>query len=320
MAIVYGDRAHNVHLTGTGRFLPPGVITNGELSRMVDTSDEWIVSHTGIRTRHIARGLSVTDMAVGAARAALECAGLAPQDIGVVVATTVTPERRLPSLACDVQANLGIANAFCVDINASCTGFIYAVDIVARYLATGGAKHALVVSAEKLTDIMDFTDRTTCILFGDGAGAAVFTASDEPGGLLGSYLAARGDGGAALRCRWDGCIEMDGHEVFRFAVRALPEAVGKAMALSGRDLSELAYAIPHQANRRIIDAAMRRCGIPPDKVAVTVDRHGNTSSASIPIALDELNRDGRLRPGDLVVLVGFGAGLTYGAVVLEVSD
>jgi len=306
-------------LVGTGRFLPPDVLTNDDLSKMVETSDEWIVSRTGIRERHIARGLSALDMGAQAARAALDNAGLSPEDIDMVVAATVTPDRRLPSLACDLQQKMGFSNAFCFDINAACTGFIYAVDVAARYLMTGGAKNALVVSVEKLTDIIDFTDRTTCILFGDGAGAVVLTASGAPGGLLGSHLASRGDAGASLSCPWDGYIQMDGQKVFKFAMLAMPEAIEKVLAETGRTVGDLTYVIPHQANIRIIESVMRRYGIPPDKMIVTIDRHGNTSSASIPIALDELNRAGRIQPGDLLMLVGFGAGLTYGATLFEWS-
>ena len=309
----------NVHLVGTGRFLPPNLLTNEDLSKMVDTSDEWIVSHTGIRQRHIARDLSALDMAEQAARAALDNAGLKPEDIGMVVVSTVTPDRRLPSLACDLQQKMGLWGAFCFDINVSCTGFIYAVDIAARYLMTGGAKTALVVSVEKLTDITDFTDRSTCVLFGDGAGAVVLAASDAPGGLLGSHLASRGDAGMALRCPWNGYVEMDGHEVFKFAVRAMPEAIDRVLAQAGRDVSELTYVIPHQANIRIMESVTRRYNIPPDKLIVTIGRHGNTSSASIPLALDELNRAGHLRPGSLLMLVGFGAGLTYGAALFEMN-
>ena len=309
----------NVHLAGTGRFLPSGILTNNDLAGMVDTSDEWIAAHTGIHRRHVAGGMSTLDMAERAALAALGDSGLSAVDIGMVIASTVTADRRLPSLACDLQKRLGVGGAICFDINVSCTGFIYAVDLAARYLATGTVSNALVVAGEKLSGIVDYSDRSTCVLFGDGAGAVVLSASTSPGGLLGSYLAAAGDGGAALRCRWDGFIEMDGHEVFKFAVRAMPLAIEKVLAMSGHVVSDITHLIPHQANIRIIEAVTRRHDIPPEKVTITIDRHGNTSSASIPIALDELNREGRLKPGDLVMMVGFGAGLTYGATVFEIG-
>jgi 3-oxoacyl-[acyl-carrier-protein] synthase-3 len=309
----------NAHITGTGRFIPPDILTNQDLSRMVDTSDEWIASRTGIRTRHIARDMSACDMGEAAARAALDTAGLSPADIGLVVVSTTTPDRPLPSLACDLQLRLGLENAFCFDIGAACSGFIYALDIAALYLRTGGVTHALVVCAEKLSAITDYTDRRTCVLFGDGAGAVVLSAADKPGGLLASYLAARGDGGAALHCAPGGCIQMEGQEVYKFAVRAMPEAIEKTLAKAGRNVTELDFIIPHQANIRIIQSVMHRYGLPPDKVAITIDRYGNTSSASIPIALDELAREGRLRPGALLLMTGFGAGLTYGATLFEWS-
>ena len=309
----------NAHIAGTGHFLPPDRLTNDDLSRMVDTSDEWIVSHTGIRVRHIARDLSAVDMGEKAAQAALENAGLSPDDIDMVVVSTVTPDRRFPSVSCDLQQRMGMSQALCFDINVSCTGFVYAIDIASRYLMTGGAKNALIVSVEKLSAITDYTDRKTCILFGDGAGAVVLTAAETPGGLLASYMASRGDGGAALRGCWDGYLEMDGPEVFKFAVRAVPDAIEKVLAQAGRDVSELSFIIPHQANMRIIDSVVRRYNLPPEKVIVTVDRHGNTSSASIPLALDELNRAGRIKSGDLLLMVGFGGGLTYGATLFEIN-
>jgi 3-oxoacyl-[acyl-carrier-protein] synthase-3 len=307
------------HITGTGRFLPPDTLTNEDLSRMVDTSDEWISSRTGIRVRHIARGMSACDMGERAARNALEASGLSAADIGLVLVSTVTPDRPLPSLSCDLQRRLGLDGAFCFDVGAACSGFIYALDIAARYLQTGGATHALVVCTEKLSAITDFTDRRTCVLFGDGAGAAVLSASARPGGLLASCLAARGDEGAALRCDPGGYIQMDGQEVYKFAVRAMPEAMEKALAKAGRRMEELDFILPHQANLRIIQSVMARYGLPPEKMVINLERCGNTSSASIPIALDELRRANRLRPGALLLLAGFGAGLTYGAALFEWS-
>jgi 3-oxoacyl-[acyl-carrier-protein] synthase-3 len=308
-------------MAGTGRFLPPDVLTNADFVRMVDTSDEWIVGHTGIRTRHIARTVKNADMAEAAARAAMENAGCAPADIDMVVVSTVTPDRAYPSLACDLQNRLGLPDVFCLDVSAACSGFIYAVDLAARHILTGGARTALVVSSEKLTPTVDYTDRASCILFGDGAGAVVLKGDErQGGGWLGSLLAARGDDGAALQCVPGGRIKMDGHEVFRFAVRVMPEVIEKLLARAGRAVSDCKFIIPHQANLRIIKAVQRRYALPEEKMVVTIDRYGNMSSACIPIALDELNRAGRLEPGDLLLAVGFGAGFTYGATLFEWSE
>lgn len=309
----------NTHITGTGRFLPPQVLTNDDLTRIVDTSDEWIISRTGIRERHIAREMTTLDMAEQASLMALADAGLKTADIDLIIVATVTPDRALPSLACDLQCRMGFENAFCFDLGAACSGFIYAVDVASRYLATGGAQHALIVSSEKLSQITDYTDRTTCVLFGDGAGAAVLSASEKPGGQLGSYLAARGDNGAALNCDVGGLVKMDGHEVYRFAVRAMPDAIDQVLKRTGHKAQDLTYVIPHQANIRIIRSVMQRHDISPEKVVISLDRYGNTSSSTIPIALDELARDGKVKKGDLIMMVGFGAGLTYGATLYEWS-
>lgn len=309
----------NAYIAGTGRFLPPDILTNEKLSQMVDTSDEWIVTRTGISTRHIAREMSACDMGEQAARQALESASCDPSEIDMVVVSTSTHDRYLPSVACDLQYRLHMNNAFCFDVNAACSGFVYSLDVASRYLMTGGAKTALVVSTEKLSKIVDYTDRTTCILFGDGAGAVVLRASEQPGGWRGSFLAARGDGGVALRTDIGQHVHMDGHEVYKFAVRAMPEAMEKVLEKTGCTARDLAYVIPHQANIRIIESAMHRLNIPQEKMIISLDRYGNTSSSSIPIALDELVRGDCLSKGDLVMMVGFGAGLTYGAALFEWS-
>ncbi len=308
------------HIIGTGSYLPPDILTNDDLAKLVDTSDEWIVSRTGIRERHIAAPeLSNAEMGCFAARAALADAGVGPEEVDLLIVSTATQDRPFPSTACDLQYRLGAENAFCFDISAACTGFVYALDIADRYIQTGGAKTALVVAAEQLSRTTDMTDRTTCVLFGDGAGAVVLRAREESGGILASCLASRGDFGEAIHSDDDRKIRMKGQEVYKFAVRAMPEAMERVLRKTGKTPDELTFVIPHQANVRIIESVRDKYDIAPEKMVITIGRTGNTSSASIPIALDELNRAGRLAPGALLMLVGFGAGLTYGATLYEWS-
>lgn len=336
-------------LAGTGSYLPETVVTNQDMSGIVDTSDEWIVSRTGISERRLSSGESTWHMGAQAGREALAASGLRPEDIDLVIATTVTPDYYTPSLACIIQAELGIRKAPCVDLGAACTGFVYAMDAAARYLATGGARNVLVVSSETLSKIVDYRDRTTCVLFGDGAGAVVLSAvpedSDEPGArILSSCLGAEGesggfivsralsidhpfildaDAGATGRnrdrfgCEGERFLRMEGQEVYKFAVRVLQESLQKAVEKAGLTVEDLDWVVPHQANIRILETAARRLGLPMERMVVEIAGMGNASSASIPVCLDRMVRDGRLVRGQTLGLVGFGGGLTYGALLLQ---
>lgn len=322
-------------IIGTGSYAPSRVLTNAELSTMVDTSDEWIRTRSGIRERHIAApGESTSDMAVQAAQAALQDAGLAPTDIDLLVVATVTPDLPLPAAACIVQHKLGMrTDTACFDLNAACAGFVYALDTASAMVASGRYKRALIIGVEKLSSVIDWQDRTTCVLFGDGAGAAVIGLSDQPGvGLLGTKLGAYGDcvdllcithGGSdhpttpeSIAAR-NHCIRMKGKEVFKIAVRAMDEAARDILEQQGVSADQIALVIPHQANLRIIEAISQYLKLPMERFYVNVDRYGNTSAASIPIALDEARRAGRIKPGDLTLFVAFGAGLTYGSALIR---
>src|SRR5687768_294671 len=302
---------------------------------MVDTSDEWIRTRSGIRERRIAAPNEATsDMAVHAARRALEDAGLTPAEIDLVVVATVTPDMPMPACACFVQHKLGVpANSACFDLNAACSGFVYALDTVCAMVGSGRYKKALIIGVEKLSAVIDWQDRTTCVLFGDGAGAAVIGSSDEPGcGLIGTRLGTLGSGADLLYISHGGsgapstaesianrdhCIRMKGKEVFKLAVRAMDEAARDILEQHDIRADQISLVIPHQANLRIIEAISQYLRLPMDRFVVNVDRYGNTSAASIPIALDEARRAGRIKPGDLTLLVAFGAGLTYGSALLR---
>lgn len=322
-------------ILGTGSYAPARVLTNAELSTMVDTSDEWIRTRSGIRERHIAApGESTSDMAVHAARAALQDAGLAPTDIDLLVVATVTPDLLLPAASCIIQHKLGLrTDTACFDLNAACSGFVYALDTASAMVASGRYRKALIIGVEKLSSVVDWQDRTTCVLFGDGAGAAVLGASDQPGiGLLGTKLGAYGDcvdllcithGGSdqpttpeSIAAR-NHCIRMKGKEVFKIAVRAMDEAARDILEQQGVTADQIALVIPHQANLRIIEAISQYLKLPMERFYVNVDRYGNTSAASIPIALDEARRAGRIKSGDITLLVAFGAGLTYGSALIR---
>lgn len=298
---------------------------------MVDTSDEWIATRTGIRERRICREESTVDMAYHAAAAALRDSGIPPESLDFIVAGTVTPDYSTPSLSCLLQGRLGAMGAFALDINAACSGFVYGLDVISAYFATGRVRRGLLVCSERLSAITDFTDRGTCVLFGDAAGAVVLEACED-GGVLSTFVGADGAGSMHLYApsaqpmtpfRQDAgpgespFIHMEGREVFKFAVNAMPLALDRVLERSGHKAEELRHIIPHQANIRIIDAVVKRYGLPPEVIYTNLHRYGNTSSASIPLCLDELNRMGRLQPGDLIALVGFGAGLTYGAALVR---
>ncbi len=312
-------------ILGTGGYLPDRVVTNAELARTVDTSDEWIVSRTGIRERRLAGDRETTcDLAEQAARVALEAAGCQASDIDLVIVATTTPDRVFPATACLLQDRLGIHGPPAFDVQAVCTGFIYALSIADKFIRAGSCRRALVVGAETMSRIVDWSDRSTCVLFGDGAGAVVVGAADEPG-ILSTHLHADGaykdlltanTGVSDVRAAWPGRITMRGNEVFRMAVTTLDALVGETLAAHGLAQGDVRWLVPHQANTRIIAATAKRLGLPMEQVVVTVDRHGNTSGASIPLAFDTAVRDGRIRRGDVVLMEGFGGGFTWGSVLL----
>ena len=320
-------------IVGIGSYLPEKRLTNKDLERIVDTSDEWIRSRTGISERRITTPEeAASHLGTEAARKALENAGIAPEEVDLIIVPTVTPDMFFPATACLIQNNIGAKNAAAFDISAGCTGFIYALSIANQYVATGAYDTVLVVSAETLTKVVDWENRNTCVLFGDGAGAAVVKPVKDGEGFLAFELGADGAGAELLKIEAGGsrkpptaetvrnkehCIFMAGNEVFKFAVKIMGEAAIQALEKAGLTKEDVDYLIPHQANTRIIDSAMKRLGLSPDKVYINLDKYGNMSSASIPVALDEVSKEGRIGKGDLLVLVGFGAGLTWGSCVLK---
>ena len=316
-------------LVGTGSALPARAVSNAELAQTVDTSDEWIVERTGIRNRYIAgEGETTATLATEAARRALAAAGLEPADIGLIILATATPDQTFPASATQVQHALGCNGGVAFDVAAVCSGFLYALGVADSLLRTGMAQRALVIGAETFSRILDWEDRTTCVLFGDGAGAVVLEArevADDGPGILATRLHADGahngllyvDGGPSSTGTV-GQLRMKGPEVFRHAVVNLAEVLREVLADQGLTSADIDWVVPHQANRRILDATARKLGLPPEKVIVTVDRHANTSAASVPLALDTAIRDGRIKPGDLVVLEAMGGGFTWGASLLRI--
>ena len=313
-------------IVGTGSYLPAKVLTNRDLEGLVDTSDDWIVSRTGIRKRHIAAdGEFTSDLALHACRAALDAAQLGPGDVDLIVVATSTPDMVFPSSACLLQAKLGVKRGAAFDVQAVCTGFIYALAIADQFIRSGMHRCALVVGAEVFSRILDWKDRSTCVLFGDGAGAVVLKSSDEPG-ILSSHLNADGSYASILNtpgsvCRGavqgDPTLKMDGAAVFRLAVRVLEESAREALAANGLSIADVDAYVAHQANVRIISLVAKKLGVAESKCIVTVDRHANTSAASVPLALDVAVRDGRVRPGHRVLLQGVGGGFTWGSVLLR---
>jgi len=313
-------------IVGTGAYLPAKILTNRDLERMVDTSDEWIYARTGIRQRHIAADDEQTsDLALAASRTALAMAGIDAADLDLVVVATTTPDMVFPSTACILQAKLGAKNCPAFDMQAVCSGFVYGIATADQFIRSGQYRNALVVGAEIYSRILDWNDRATCVLFGDGAGAVVLQGSKTPG-IISSHLHA--DGAHVDMLSVPGTVaggkvagrpfvQMDGQSVFKFAVKVLDEVAEEALAANHLDIAEIDWLIPHQANIRIIQATARKLGIAMDKVVATVDRHANTSAASIPLALDEAVRDGRIRAGQHVLLEGVGGGFTWGAVLLR---
>ncbi|MCW0425623.1 beta-ketoacyl-ACP synthase III [Xanthomonas sacchari] len=318
-------------IAGTGSYLPEKVLTNDDLSHMVDTSDEWIRSRTGIRERHIAApGQTAGDLGYEAALKAIEAAGIDAAELDMIVVGTTTPDLIFPSTACLIQARLGVVGCPALDVNAACSGFVYALSVADKFIRSGDAKNVLVIGTETLSRIVDWTERTTCVLFGDGAGAVVLRA-DEDTGILSTHLHADGSKKELL---WNpvgiatglgdgtgdpaaGGIQMKGSEVFKYAVKALDAVVDETLEANGLDKHDLDWLIPHQANLRIIEATAKRLELPMEQVVVTVDIHGNTSSASVPMALDVAVRSGRVQRGQLLLLEAFGGGFTWGSALLR---
>ncbi len=315
-------------IAGVGHFVPEKVVTNDDLSKFVDTSDDWIRTRTGIRERRVTSyEESTSDLAVKAAQLALSSSTTSPEDIDLVLVATCSPDMLFPSVACILQDKLGLKNAAAFDLSAACSGFNFALGTASSFISSGSYKNILVVGADTLTKYLDWKDRTTCVLFGDGAGAVVLKPSTDGSGILSNYLMSNGFDGKYLTMPGGGSrdpeergsrfIKMDGKEVFKFAVRALEDTLLEALRRAGVKVEELDLLIPHQANERIIDHAIKKLGLPRKKVYVNLERYGNTSAASIPIALSEANAAGLMKSGDIVALAGFGAGLTAGANVLK---
>jgi len=316
-------------ITGTGGYLPQRIMTNKEFEDIVDTSDEWIRERTGIKRRHIAAADETTsDMALAAAQSAIEAAAISSDDIDLIIVATTTPDKVFPSTACIVQRRLGIAGFPAFDLHAACTGFIYALDVANRFLLTGGARCALVIGSETYSRLLDWNDRATCVLFGDGAGAVILQSAAEPG-IMSTHIHADGkheellhvpggvsSGYAKLQAE-AAFIQMKGHEVFRQAVGTLGSMARETLAANNIEKKDISWLIPHQANLRIIAAAAKKLDIPMEHVIVTVDEHANTSSASIPLALDVAVRDGRIQRGELLLLEAFGAGFTWGSALIR---
>ena len=317
-------------IAGTGSYLPEKLLTNEDLAKQVDTSDEWIRSRTGIRERHIAaEGETTSDLGYHAAVRAMEAAGVDASQIDMIVVGTTTPDLIFPSTACLIQARLGANGCMAMDVNAACSGFVYALGVADKFIRSGDVKTALVIGAETLSRIIDWTERTTCVLFGDGAGAVVLKADSETG-ILSTHLHAdggkkellwnpvgvsvgfkEGEKNAGVR------IQMAGSDVFKYAVKALDSVVEETLEANGLDRHDIDWLIPHQANLRIIEATAKRLDMPMERVVVTVDRHGNTSSGSVPLALDEAVRSGKVQRGQLLLLEAFGGGFTWGSVLLR---
>lgn len=330
----------SIRITGTGSALPGRIVTNKELEQMVETSDEWIRERTGIGERHVSVGETVVTLASEAARKALEQAGKRAEEIDLILVATCSPEQYLPCCACQVQADIGAVNALAFDVNAACSGFLFALNTADAYLRTGLAENALIIGSEVLSKLVDWTDRSSCILFGDGAGAVVVEQCEVSSGILGRALHSDGAGGGVLQCGarelttpyartsatktdqnqpMDGrehFIQMDGQEVYRFATRRVPQCIEEALSDAGLTVPDIDLFVLHQANARIIDAVAKRLHADRKKFPTNLERVGNLSSASIPVLLDELHKQGKLHRGDRIVLAGFGAGLTIGACVM----
>lgn len=327
------EQTVRARIAGTGRYLPEKILTNFDLEKMVDTSDEWIVSRTGIKQRRIASDEEATsDMAAKASLRALEKAGITPDLIDLIMVATVTPDMAFPATACLVQAAIGATNAAAMDLEAGCSGFVYGLSLAKGLIESGTYRHILVCGAETMSRILNWEDRSVCVLFGDGAGAALLAPSIDNSGILACSLGADGSGGNLLTQPAGGSrrpatqdtidkrehvVHMQGGDVFKFAVRTMGQASLKAIDQAGLELDQIDLFIPHQANRNIIEASSRRLNLPLERVVINLDRYGNISSGSIPIALDEAIEQGRIQPGDIAVLTAFGGGLTWGSAVIR---
>lgn len=323
---------NKVQIIGTGSYVPENVVTNEDLSKIVDTDDEWIVTRTGIKERRISTGENTSHISTKAAVKAMESANIKAKDIDLIIVATLTPDCFTPSTACIVQKNIGAINATCFDLSAACTGFIYALDVASQFIITGRYTNALVIGAETLSKVLDWKDRSTCVLFGDGAGAAVIKASNN-NETISFYTASDGSKGDYLRSENipvknpfvkenyalynDNYVHMEGREIFKFAVNAMEETINKLLQKSGESINNIKYIVPHQANLRIIDFTAKRLKIDSSKFFINLNKFGNTSAASIAIALDDLVCSKVLKPKDKVILVGFGGGLTYGGALFE---
>ena len=315
-------------IIGTGSYVPAQIVTNDDLSKIVETNDQWIRSRTGIGERRIATDDSTSDMAAKAAKKAIEQAGIDPEEIDLIILATSSPDYCFPNGACEVQAKVGAVNAACFDISSACTGFVFALSTAHAYISSGLYKTALVIGADLLSKLVDWTDRSTCVLFGDGAGAAVLKAEET--GIIDMMMGADGTKGDVLACTSRtvgnfltgtkpelGFMTMDGQEVFKFAVRKVPESVMELLQRTGTKKEDIKYYVLHQANERIIEAAARRLKEPMEKFPMTISQFGNTSTASIPLLLDDMIRKDMLKRGDKIIMSGFGAGMTWGAVLME---
>ena len=323
----------NARITGTGSSLPAKILTNADLELMVDTTDEWITARTGIKERRIAAaGEYTSTFSVEAARKAMQMANISPEELDLIIVGTVTPDFPFPSTACIIQNEIGAHNAVAFDVSAACSGFIYGLSIADSFIKTGRTQKALVIGAEVLSRIVDWSDRNTCILFGDGAGAVILEASEDCNSILSTHIFSNGScwdllyqpGSGSRNPASDSAIDpalffiqMQGNEVYRHAVRAMEEAALAALDANGMEASELSIFIPHQANIRIVNATAKRLGLNAEKLFINLHNYGNTSSASIPIALDEANRQGRLKRDDSILMAAFGGGFTYGSALLK---
>lgn len=329
------NNLQSVGIIGTGSYVPEQVVTNKDLEKLVDTSDEWIVTRTGISERRKAEShIATSDMGVIAGQRAIEAAGLKPDDIDLIIVATITPDMFFPSTACIIQEKIGAVNASAFDLSAACTGFIYGLAVGSQFIASGMYKHVLVIGAETLSRILNPADRNTLVLFGDGAGAAVLGPVEDGKGFLAFDLGSDGSGGNLLYLEAGGSrlpvseetikkgqhyLAMSGNDVFKFAVRIMGETSLKTLEKAGLTREDVDYLVPHQANIRIVDAAVKRLKLPAEKVYVNLDKYGNMSGASIPVALDEALKENKINKDDIIVLVGFGAGLTWGACVIRWS-